>query len=638
MAPDLMRRTAGACLLAALTACGGGGGSESGNRATPSGLLPTAPTPGVTLYGDATVFRPLRPFASWTYRGEQTSGPGSSPTVYTNVVSHTAATLGGVIENGTNPFNGGADSVALTAAGGSVHSSALLELVAGRPEAIEEVELRSPVRQDDQWTVLDREAASGLDLDQDGLQELLGVAIYKRVVGTEEISHPYFHSISTLRVRTHLVLRIKLSSTGAYTDPVPGMIDAWYAPGVGIVKLESDSPRDDGLPGRTLTTETLTRWDGVAQGMGALEPVKLRVPGGSLLKNKLDAVSFGTHALVLTAVDQDIELTSVAGNGVVMGYQKHAGLSYSGSRLLRMGDEARMVGLSSDGVTMSSFQNNGSSTSVAPVLLMPSPLAWVDSVKPIAAASTGNVLWLVYMPQPAALAEPRRLTLQGFNAAGLPVTSPSVLGSVSAPYGFHAVRTSSAQGRAIIAWQQETGLNAGQVTRYVVLTDSETAPVVHEAVSATEPRWFGSVTATETGYAMMWDRVQVPTMPASSIGALAIDGFGQPLRTSTADWTQELITLPWLSSPMVLSTSSGKHIDALLSDGIPPWPGEAAVQGCTLAEFTPSDTAQAFRNSARLLYRGPCNAAYEVVGLDAFVLLFSSDLESLTVTPVWRRP
>ncbi|HEV8689497.1 MAG TPA: hypothetical protein VGQ91_04305, partial [Ideonella sp.] len=64
---------AAAALLSGLLAgCGGGGGG--GDERTTSGLVPAAPTPGATLFADATVLRPLVPGASWSYSGTDPDG------------------------------------------------------------------------------------------------------------------------------------------------------------------------------------------------------------------------------------------------------------------------------------------------------------------------------------------------------------------------------------------------------------------------------------------------------------------------------------------------------------------------------------------------------------------------------------
>jgi uncharacterized lipoprotein len=76
------RRIAAASLVLMLAGCGGGGsgGSEgtsgTGTQFSASGLIPTAPPAGATLYADATVLRPMRTGTVSRYSGVRTAYTG----------------------------------------------------------------------------------------------------------------------------------------------------------------------------------------------------------------------------------------------------------------------------------------------------------------------------------------------------------------------------------------------------------------------------------------------------------------------------------------------------------------------------------------------------------------------------------
>jgi hypothetical protein len=105
--------------LALLGGCGGGGGggpapvAPAAPVAATSALVPDAGTAGPVLYADAAALRVLRERAVWTYHGvDQKRGAASSAAetiAYTNVVKH-AGSANGIIENGSNPLNDGADT------------------------------------------------------------------------------------------------------------------------------------------------------------------------------------------------------------------------------------------------------------------------------------------------------------------------------------------------------------------------------------------------------------------------------------------------------------------------------------------------------------------------------------------------
>lgn len=252
-----LRTMLAAALLAGLLAgCGGGGGGDDGPDT--SGLVPTAPALGATLYADATVLRPLVPGASWQYAG---TAPGN--VAYTSSVTHAAASPG-VLETATNTFNGGAGSVHVAIVNGDVVQPDPEDLDGdGVADISNAIELRSPVRVNDQVVVFDRRLPGALDdVDGDGRAETFDLAAYSRVIGTEDVALDGLPTQHAVRVDHVVAGRVILSKDGQATPVISATQSVWYAEGLGIVRRRLDAPALDGV-NRDITDERLTGWDGL---------------------------------------------------------------------------------------------------------------------------------------------------------------------------------------------------------------------------------------------------------------------------------------------------------------------------------------------------------------------------------------
>ena len=158
-------------LFSLLVACGGGGssgsdGTNAGGSDPANSIVPAAPPLGEILTADASSLRPLISGATWTYAGIHTLDGNS--TRYTNAVTQTAQ--GGTFtETSSNALNEGTDSVTLSLSNGSIINSSVGALLSGLTQQITYPELRSPVRQNDQITLMDQQVTDiGEDLDGDG--------------------------------------------------------------------------------------------------------------------------------------------------------------------------------------------------------------------------------------------------------------------------------------------------------------------------------------------------------------------------------------------------------------------------------------------------------------------------------------
>ncbi len=275
----LAGRVASAGLTLALVACGGGGGDASTTASAGSGLMPTASEPGAVLAADAATLRPLRDGATWRFHGLHFNGANSVPVVYENIRRTAVNPDGGFTESDSNSFRLGEDAVRVELRGGNV---VRLETVVLSPltpaESLVATELRSPVRQNDQYTVIDRRINAGLpDADGDRVAEDLDIAAYRRVVGPETVMLGALGSRRTIRVDFITLARARLSRDASLSPVVRIERRDWYEPGVGLVKSTLVQPLGTGFQ---TTTEELVSWDGVEQGLGVLPSVALRAPAG----------------------------------------------------------------------------------------------------------------------------------------------------------------------------------------------------------------------------------------------------------------------------------------------------------------------------------------------------------------------
>jgi len=265
MKPNLFRASLIATLTCVLAACGGGGaGSEGGSTGvSATGLVPDAPALGATLYADATVLRPVRDQAIWRYDGVSTP-LGGRVVNYTTTTRQSVAADGTVTEFSSNSGNEGADSQVIRVSGGVVSSTVEVDFAGrGVPEVLQITELRSPVRAGDQFVILDkRYAETSIDADGDGRPDALDVAIYARVIGNETVAPPGLAALNAVRVDVLVATRVIPSRSGVAGDVVRARTQAWYAPGIGIVRARAETPAVN-ASGADTVDEIITGWQGL---------------------------------------------------------------------------------------------------------------------------------------------------------------------------------------------------------------------------------------------------------------------------------------------------------------------------------------------------------------------------------------
>lgn len=319
-------------LTAVLAACGGGGGGGSGGGGggnTLSGLIPASGPLGATLLADATRLRVLRPGATWRYAGRSIAGE------HVNVVTQSSA-ASGVDEHASNGLGDGPDTYGVRFVGGEVRQRTSLPAF-GLPEEVDFVELRSPVRVNDQITQFDRRLANAIDdLDGDGRAEALDIAVWTVVVGEETLDLAQRRGVRSVRVDTFIAARVR-GSTGPVGEVVTGDQSVWYAEGIGIVRMRTRVPGNTpGIPDET--TEELDAWDGLTEGLGGMPTtLALHPANGSALGPMEHGVRFDTHALLLRSGgdlgEHALHLVSVAPNARVIAVQEHAAANLDGIAL-----------------------------------------------------------------------------------------------------------------------------------------------------------------------------------------------------------------------------------------------------------------------------------------------------------------
>lgn len=245
-----------ALALLAVAGCGGGGNGD--DEPGPTGLVPTAPALGATLFNDATVLRPLVAGARWQYAGIAPDG-----SAYTNVITQASASPG-VTESGTNTFNSGPGSVHVAVVNGDVVQPDPVDANDdGITDFANAVELQSPVRVNDQFVAIDQRLANMVpDIDGDGHGEYLDLASYSRVIGTEDVALNGLPTQHAVRVDRITAARVVLTKDGQKLPTVTSTQTVWYAPSIGIVRRRLDAPDETGV-GRDITDERVTAWSGL---------------------------------------------------------------------------------------------------------------------------------------------------------------------------------------------------------------------------------------------------------------------------------------------------------------------------------------------------------------------------------------
>ena len=525
-----------------LAACGGGSGEATGSGVPePStGLVPKASPLGATLVADATTLRPLIAGASWSYAGTETVN-GSS-TSYTDTVTQTVSGSD-FTEAASNAFNGGPDTATVSVNGGTVTSRTLAQLLGGASQQLSYPELRSPVRQNDQVTVLDQHYADiGTDLDGDGKNDAGDIGIYRVVVGMDDVALPNGTTQHAVRVDMIAMVRVTLSSNGAVSPAAQAALQStWYVPGLGIVKQRLTTPVSD--TSDEVVEEVLAYFDGITQGFGAKPAMEVRVAAdatagaGQALPDANAVVAFPDHAVVIgtyTDVAQAkryTTLSSIDTSGKVTRTSLYTDVPTSGFHALggqliavvNGGDagqacQAQLLHFDAYGAQFDASSNRVINFAPAPGQTL------CSNVTQLMGSSDGNRLWLAMVRQSLSTSGwVTDLFLQPFDAQGMPLAGETVLLSVNAllsdnvSLGGIALKSISAAGGKVVvgyATDESGSLKLASVTDAGLLTQASVSPTTASSNGPT-------LLATPSAAALLWQGPQdIATHLAPARGAL----------------------------------------------------------------------------------------------------------------------
>jgi hypothetical protein len=600
-----------AASAALLVACGGGGNDSSADGGSGlTGLVPPAPAVGATLLADATSLRPLRAGAEWQYRSNVSSG-SAPPVVYLTKTVHTAAAGGGVTETSTGGPAGTEPDVTIVSAEGSSivvrEDGAFLGLPAG--QQLVSVELRSPVRADDQITLIDRVGVPAGDLDGDRREDTVDVAAWSRVVGWEDLNLPELGAtLRTLRVDINFVIRVKLASSAAASEPQTQRLSTWYAQGVGVVRRRETSTFDP-----VTSDERLVAWDGMNEGLGVFEPVAQRHGlSGTSISPWLPAawaaaaVDGGNAALVVTpslrpAISGGLTVAALDRRGRVTAVQDlpslwPAHLSFLRPLMLSSGSGAALLipefrGFSSTtDLRVHRLSADGRLLDTTGTLIT----LGAAGASAISAAGDGTTWWVLATVFTGLISTEQELRLQPFDTNGTALAPPFVLDRWDQITSRGLAGGVAVQGgRAWATWYRSEGANRAQ--RVALIEGPVAQPRLGTLDNGGNAASTLVPTATQPALgsdfsAVLWRQPLLSVNPGAAVvpRGVTLDAALLPRRAAAGGIDNELLPLPWdAGSSQLLTAAQGSR---LLVAGLDRRPSTPVV---TLHQLTPGNAALA---------------------------------------------
>lgn len=296
-----------------LVSCGGGGGatdpgSSGGGSASASGLLPAAPTAGAQLVDDSSAYRPLVAGGGWTYRQFVALVGPTEPRV------SQAATAGGrLLESSTDGAEG--DAELWREADGSTWTSTDLVLAPSATITVSGMELPRILKADMQFTVADRRITDvGADLDGDGGRDGLDLAVWRRVVGFEDLRIPAStQPVRALRIDDWVAVRVRPGDGSAPGPTIQARGSTWYVEGVGIARTVSWTTVD---ANEADSDVRLVGFDGGDRGFGVVRYPQSIAPVGQViaLADGVIVENAGAAGGPIFKLDRNGQLVSAAGS------------------------------------------------------------------------------------------------------------------------------------------------------------------------------------------------------------------------------------------------------------------------------------------------------------------------------------
>lgn len=652
-------------VAAALTGCGGGGGPapQASQPPTPpaggvSGLLPPALPRGGVLVNDASLLRPLRPGATWIYRGRYQSYTGAVAGTYENVVTHADAGAGAVVESASNAFNDGAGSQLLRLVAGRIESPAAIDFAGtGSPTSFVLAELQSPLYFDGQQTFVDRHFEDGgVDLDGDGRHDALDVAIFQHVVGPETLDLRNLPTLASLRIDTVTRARFQLSRDRTYTDVVEATQSAWYVAGVGIVRQRLDMP--SATLGREVAEEELVSWDGLTEGLGAKPAGEAVVPStsavfpGETLGGVRAAVALADRAIVLTSLPGDpsgtgdVVLGALDKEGRVLQVRRRAG--WLGQvQLLADGGGFGLLSTPPQGSTEPVLRwarydaelnplgsEDGVGLSLATGLLG-------EGLESAQGTVGDGLVWVAWVRRyvNANAAVERQLVVRAFDGQGQAALSERVIATFTDFGAPRILGLAANRARVVVTWVPPNGSANAVDVRYAVADapfDQFRLDTLDAAFTGGNPR----VLPFDVGVGIVWGQdLDTPTGRAAGV-VLKADGTLE--RSTAGPLAGETLSVDWgapLRQPLLADSRAGwLSLAGIVSDL--EWPDSAVAEKLIVLDLRPAAQGSPLASSTGRVTRVRLDAPfYELRAQAVFddrVLLLGGSSQRLATRAVWR--
>jgi hypothetical protein len=624
-----------------VAACGGGGGGAALETAS---LVPPAPTPGAVLVQDAATLRPLRDGASYVYRGAiRAYGPDTAQPQHYARTTTQQLSPDGMLETSISddasvpPLEG----VSVSVRDGVVMRRSMVEVTAGLEQTLEMIELRSPVRAGDQYTIFEQHLPdSGADFDGDGTHDAVDMAIYAQVVGTQSVDLLNLRAANAVVVDVFVKLRAKFSATGSSSEVITIGERRWYVAGIGIVKVLVTNSFDP-----STMEEQLVTWDGVTGGLGdtGLQPVF--APTGPLANTRLarpeGAVAFDTHAVVLTNMPNldyaTFALTRLDLRGRPLATARFTGLYplETPLRLLaRAGDTVCVIGFQwPAGIVMVPFDATGQVQASAPVTLS-TDKAYVHDPWPVRVANEGDRFWLLWGAIVDADNSIGDLKVQAFAASGAPASPPiTVAGGV--PLGnLRDLGLAVGAQRLVASWKDT--FTGATTRRYAVIdTSAPASTVVHTLPPLSTEDAVVTPVAPAEGAGLLWGDWTL------HLAGVTLDAQAQPMPAPGMTTAGSGIAPAWLlppGRPTVAAVQLGHAVITATASTRRLWP-EEQYESVPYAFFEWMPGPGPWNaSSGRLLAQMPSGFGMFMLPYDDRVLLVANDNHALSTSVVWRRP
>jgi len=628
---------------------GGGGGGSTGAPGTAADLIPAAPTLGATLAADAATLRPIRDGAVWSYRGVRRLGATATPQPYVTTTRQVSTTAGQAQEIASNPGGeGSSDTQPVNIGGGTVGHTEQIDFAGkGVLETVSVVELRSPVREGDQYTMHSRRYTdTAFDTDGDQKPDTLDVAVYGRVVGAETLTLENLPPLKTVRVDVVLRTRLTPSRSNVPTPVLEVTVQTWYAAGIGVVRQLSTAPLASGTDNET-SDETLSAWDGITEGFGAMPDVAAVIPAGNadypsqavpadtihgsatlfdgaLLMTRLPdhfgdgalAVRLDARGRVLSArAHPGLRTTAAVIAGHVEGLVHLASRSYdfwtTTLDLSRFGADGSVLGtLAGASVDLGGGRSNAS-------LDMP-PVAAVD----------GQILWILWRRlTPSPTGRNSELLLRGYLLDGNPLGPEVLLTSEEVS----DLSLSAAGLTALASWTVQA---PGSARRYATLSNPQGPAAVDTLASNVTGLGPGSRALRTTNHSvLLWATPLGATVGDGGVAGVRLDGAGQPVLP--AGGTLAGARLDNLNAPAIPgAVTAGDRVLFFRGNDGPLWPGDTNPVFADRVVWYTLGTGS-LSTSPSYTIRLPQIGANRAIALGDRVLLLSAGGAGLRSSVVW---